>query len=97
MTQQTSIDAYHELQPGKIGKMQKQVLECFMKHGACTNLEISDWYNLPINRVTPRTNELVKKGLIVKSHKRICSISKKVVIAWKVSNLADNNTNTQEP
>ena len=107
MTQQTSIDAYHELQHlHKIGNRQKRVLDAFRKYcatcrvsGSCdvTNLELSRWEQIPINEVTPRTYELRKYGYIVKSGKRKCSCSGKVVIAWKVSNLADNNTNTQEP
>lgn len=101
MTQQTSIDAYHDLQgqPAKLGNRQKVVLDAFAKYGlikACTNLEISTWTKIKINQVTPRTYELRKLGYIVKSHKRICSVSGRVAIAWKVSNLADNNFNKSE-
>ena len=98
MTQQTSIDAYHDLQgqSAKLGNRQKAVLDAFVKYGACTNLEISTWTKIKINQVTPRTYELRKFGYIVKSHKRICSVSGRVAIAWKVSNLADNSFNKSE-
>ena len=79
--QQTSIISFQNLQ---IGNRQKIVLNAFMNHGACTNLEISTWYNIPINQVTPRTNELVKLGLIKESHKRRCSISNRYAIAWRI-------------
>ena len=100
MTQQTSIDAYHDLQGhNKLGSRQKAVLDAFAKYGqikACTNLEISTWTNIKINQVTPRTYELRKLGYIIKSHKRICSVSGRVAIAWKVSNLTDSSFNKSE-
>ena len=79
--QQTSIISFQNLQ---IGNRQKIVLNGLMKYGACTNLEISTWSNIPINQVTPRTNELVKLGLIKESHKRRCSISNRYAIAWRI-------------
>ena len=79
--QQTSIISFQNLQ---IGNRQKIVLNAFMKYGACSNLEISTWSNIPINQVTPRTNELVKLGLIKESHKRRCSISSRYAIVWHI-------------
>ena len=81
MIQSTSLDAYQNL---KIGKRQRVVFLAFWEYGAVTNLEISTWRKIPINQVTPRTNELVKMGYIVESHKRKCSISGRIAIAWKV-------------
>ena len=69
--QQTSLIAFQNL---KIGPKQQIVYNAFKNYGSCTNLEISTWSNIPINQVTPRTNELVKLGLIKESHKRRCSI-----------------------
>ena len=37
---------------------------------------------IPINCVTPRTNELYKMGKIVKHGKRPCNISGKMAIEW---------------
>ena len=81
MIQPTSLDAYHNL---KIGNRQRVVFLAFWKYGAVTNLEISSWEKIPINQVTPRTNELVKMGFITESHKRICSVSGRKAIAWRV-------------
>ncbi len=40
--------------------------------------------SIPINSVTPRTNELVKMGLLIEDCKRECSISGRKAISWKV-------------
>ena len=83
MIQPTSLDAYQNL---KIGNRQRIVFDAFQEiMEPCTNLEISTWYHIPINQVTPRTNELVKMGYIVESHKRKCSVSGRVAIAWQIS------------
>jgi hypothetical protein len=81
MIQPTSLDAYQNL---KIGPRQRIIFLAFWKYGAVTNLEISTWEKIPINQVTPRTNELVKLGFIVESHKRKCSVSGRIAIAWRV-------------
>ena len=39
---------------------------------------------LPINQITPRTNELVKMGLVVEDKKRSCDVSGRKAIAWMV-------------
>ena len=82
MIQPTSLDAYQNL---KIGNRQRIVFDAFKNHGACTNLEIATWEKIPINQVTPRTNELVKMGYVAESHKRKCSISGRTAIAWRIS------------
>ena len=86
MIQQTSIAAFENLDMFDLGHRQRVIYEAFRKKGACTNLEISTWEKIPINQVTPRTNELVKLGFLVISHKRQCTISKRVAIAWRVNN-----------
>lgn len=57
--QQTSIDAFHE--SNTIGSNQQKVYEVIKTLGPCCNLDIAYCLRIPINRITPRTNELVKK------------------------------------
>ena len=83
LSQQTSIEAYNAIKK-ELGQRQQEVYDGFLGNGSCTNLEISKAMGIPINSVTPRTNELVKLGRIVKDCKRNCSISGRLSISWKV-------------
>lgn len=65
MIQQTSINAYMLLvETTGLGEMQLKVLKAFRIYGNSTNKEIAHKLNLPINSITPRTNELVKAGIL---------------------------------
>jgi len=79
---QTSLEAYNSLD---INKRQKTVYDGFKVHGEHTNLEISQILCLPINQVTPRTNELYKKGLLYNKYKKVCDVSGRTAICWSVS------------
>lgn len=81
MVQQMSILAYKEIQD--LGARQRQVLNIIRSRGFANNLEIAKDLGLPINSVTPRTNELVAKGLVQESHKDYCPITGKLVIFWE--------------
>ena len=81
--QQTSLEAYRDIRK-KLGQKQQEVYDGFLGNGSCTNLEISKMMGIPINCVTPRTNELYKMGKIVKDGKRTCNVSGKTAISWKV-------------
>lgn len=61
MIQQTSIDAYEELE---LGKNQEIVMSLFDRHGELTDNEIMRKLGWGINKVTGRRNELVKYGLV---------------------------------
>jgi hypothetical protein len=78
---ETSTYSYDKIKP-TIGKRQKVVLLAFVEYGAVTNLEISTWKQIPINQVTPRTNELVKMGFMIEGEKRECSISGRTSFTW---------------
>jgi len=80
---QTSLEAYKEIQH-ELGKRQRFVYEGFYNHGQHTNLEISVLLKLPINQVTPRTNELVKKRRLIEIGKRTCNISGRNAIVWGI-------------
>ena len=57
--QETSFDAFAELKKGKLSARRQEVLNGFEQLKTATNLEVSDLLKIPINSVTPRTNELV--------------------------------------
>ena len=80
---ETSIEAYQDIYD-TLGERQQQIYDGFLGNGSCTNLELSHLMQIPINCVTPRTNELVKRGLIVEDCKRECNISGRRAISWKV-------------
>lgn len=85
--QQTSIDTFRDITES-LGGRRLQVynnikyLEQLVEPP--TNLEISHYADLPINQVTPRTNELVKMGLVQEHKKRTCSISGRVAMTWRI-------------
>lgn len=62
--QQTSIFAYHSLDKKQIGKRQQQVLDALKEIQPATNRAISEHSGIPINVVTPRMGELVRKRLV---------------------------------
>ena len=65
----TSIEAYNSILPD-LSKKQKVVMGAmFLLNGKATNEEISTYLGYPINTITPRTGELLKKGLIARGEK----------------------------
>lgn len=79
----TSIKAYYEILP-KIGSRQRQVLEA-LSSGPKTNRQISKMTGLEINAVTPRTNELVKLGLVSSRGVIVDPESNKSVTVWSLA------------
>jgi hypothetical protein len=84
MLRDTSLDAYQEIKKG-LGKRQQLVYDIIKKLGCPTNLEMSKFSKVPINQITPRTNELVKLGFVTECEKRTCSVSGKTVWSWRVA------------
>lgn len=81
--QATSLEAYRtEIEP-TLGERQKKVLELFGTQ-TLTNSEIATRLGWSINRVTPRVFELRQAGKLEEAYKRICSITGRRVIAWKL-------------
>jgi hypothetical protein len=69
--QETSLWAYAQATQN-LGAKQKEVLDALRFFPDATNAEIARAMNWPVNRVTPRTGELVKIGLIFKVERRTC-------------------------
>lgn len=81
MIQATSQQAFAIIQP-KVSDRQQEVLAALYKHGPMTNMELKELLGREINTVTPRTNELVKYGLVQEHEKRHCRVTGKNAIAW---------------
>lgn len=84
MIQDSSLEIYlKEIYPNLTAR-QRVVLH-YLRNvgGARTNEEIRTALNVPINHITGRTNELVKKGLVIDAGRRRCEITGHNVHAWK--------------
>ena len=87
MIQETSLEAYLEVKP-RLGEKQKEVYR-LLKNATrvgfdMTNMEIAQALKWSINRVTPRVYELRQAGLVVLSQKRLCSVTGRRAMAWKI-------------
>lgn len=85
--QDTSIKAFMEIKH-RIGEKQQQLLNVFYENPAkdFSDKELAEKYlHWPINTVTPRRNELAKKGILKKSRKKQCRYTGRTVWAWKIA------------
>ena len=83
MVTDTSAEAFHFIL-NSIGRRQTAVYKAIEKGVSMTNSEIAVYLQLPINQVTPRTNELVKKGLVRNNGKRECNITHQKCMTWEI-------------
>jgi hypothetical protein len=75
MIRDTSRSAFERVQP-KITRSQEAVLQIVRAHPeGLTNAEIAYYMGIPINRVTPRRNELTHMGLLVDDGIRSCRVT----------------------
>lgn len=87
MMRDTSLDAFSEIRR-ELGPRHKAVLDTInhiinTKNTYPTNLEISKFLGIPINSITPRTNELAKLGKIWNNGKRTCKVSGRMAYTWR--------------
>ncbi len=81
----TSLDAYQSIRP-QLGARQQAVYDAIRTLGCPTNTELSRYLRLPINQITPRTNELREKGFVTECEKRTCGVTGRTVWSWRVKN-----------
>jgi DNA-binding Lrp family transcriptional regulator len=74
----------------KINERQKQVLEALEDIAPATNREVAERSMIPINVVTPRMGELVKKGMVVKAYINI-DINGRKAIYWEPNSMRWND------
>jgi predicted transcriptional regulator len=81
--QQTSLEAYHNLE--NIGAKQSQVLALITEHKGLCLFELEKLTGWPVNRITGRVNELVKMGLVEASgDRRLNPETNKNAIVWQI-------------
>jgi DNA-binding MarR family transcriptional regulator len=78
---QTSMQAWFSVQPDLSAK-QATVLAAIRNYGPITNYDLAEHLGLAINSITPRTGELVEKGLVRESHRELNPHTGRNSIAW---------------
>jgi len=81
MMQETSIEAFYDLLPS-LNEMHRLFYNLLKVYPGASNHDLSRISGKPINTVTPRVNELRKKGLVVFSHHKTDRITKRRVMCW---------------
>ena len=87
--QETSIISLYSIL-SELGDRQKEVLVALKHLKVANNLMISRYLNLPINSITPRINELRKKGLVIKHHVSACPITGRSSIFWIIKSYVND-------
>ena len=83
--QNTSLLAFYQAEEeGLLGDMQKKIYKAICAFPGRTDKELSIITGMPINCVTPRRNELVKKNYIWDAGTRKCSITKRLAHTWEM-------------
>lgn len=83
---QTSIDAYHKLDPDKV-QSQKDKITKYLQDNAPNSFslrQISQETKLPLNVVWSRTNTLNKKGIVIQGQNAVDGQTGMEVQTWKV-------------
>lgn len=82
---ETSMVAYASI-IDSLGDRHKAVIRAMNQLSEATNLGLSRFLNWEINKVTPRVNELVKKGLIKESKVDKDPLTGRQSTFWKLAN-----------
>ena len=86
MIRDTSLYAYEDIKSdGSVGKKQKEVYDYLLTHSDKTDQEICRGLGYTDrNIVSPRRNELFKKGIIINVGKRLCTVRNRLAIVWRI-------------
>jgi len=79
---QTSIMAFESIQEA-LGKKQRMVLDAISSMYCPNNREIAEYLGVPINTVTPRVNELVKKGIVFDAGLKEDVVTHRMTLVWR--------------
>lgn len=77
--QETSGLAYDSIQEN-LGDKQKLVLWAFRSQGDKTNAEMAEFLHWPINTVTPRVGELVKRRFVEAKGIKMANTRRKAIV-----------------
>jgi len=81
----TSVISYHEISEAELGGNQRLVYDVIKQHPGLTDRELTRELGVSDpNKVRPRRFELVERGLVVEAGRRICSVSGKQALTWKI-------------
>lgn len=81
----TSLKAYESEICANLGQKQAAVRRLLLVNpNGMTNAEIARTLEWSINRVTPRTNELVKLGAVQDAGTRRCRVTGRTAHVWKL-------------
>ncbi len=78
----TSVQAYHSI--SDLSKRQMNVFYAIDELKKACNMDIAEHLELPINSITPRTNELVQADMVEESHRDVNPKTGKRVIYWRI-------------
>jgi len=84
LIQETSLEAFESIQM-ELGERQRQFYNLIKLYPGVSNHDLSRIAQLPINSVTPRVNELRRKGLVVFSHYKQDRVTNRRVMTWVVT------------
>lgn len=79
---ETSIRAYESIK-ATLGNRQLAVYDVIRDKGPICNFDIAREMFVSIDRVTPRTTELVTAGVVVEAYKAKCEATNRTVLHWK--------------
>lgn len=82
----TAIDSYYSV-IDKLPTKRRNVFNAIKELSSASNLDIASHLRIPINQVTPRTNELVKLGVVEEDCRKESPVTGKRVIYWKAIEL----------
>ena len=80
----TSLEAYAEILPHR-RTMREEVFACIKRlnrTGPCCDRDVADEMGIPINRITPRRNELAKEGRIREAKDKLIRDGRRVT-GWE--------------
>ncbi len=90
----TSIVAYHKIKP-ELGARQQTVLDALSELGRASNQDLADYLRWEINKITPRSNELVKMGKMEADGIKMGRFGHSVKV-WKVTPIQTSLLNEQD-
>jgi Mn-dependent DtxR family transcriptional regulator len=82
--QPSSVRAYYNDAMPTLGDRHRAVLQKLGKGESLTNSELAGRLGWPINTVTPRIHELRAKGLVEFADERVCRVTGRKVMAWRL-------------
>lgn len=88
----TSIDAYYSIDD--LPTRRRAVFNALKTLTTACNLDVADYLNWSINRVTPRMNELVNdEKLVEEAYRGFCKQTGRRVIFWKIKEIKNEEGN----